>query len=156
MTALATPAPDGVAPADSGLGTRMPAAPPHLEGDHAATRQHPLAEPDSAARDGRAVVVSLPTEIDVTNSLDVGVQLCAAIDDGSAMVIADMTMTRFCDTSGFRMLLVASEAAADRGADLRVVVPAGSAVFRTLGIMAFDQVLRVYPSLQDALPESGH
>jgi len=133
----------------------MSAAPPQPEGDRAATRQHLSAEPDSAAQDGGAVVISLPTEIDVTNSLDVGVQLCAAIDDG-AVVIADMTMTRFCDTSGFRMLLVASEAAADRGAHLRVVVPVGSAVFRTLGIMAFDQLLRVYPSLQDALPESGH
>jgi anti-sigma B factor antagonist len=154
MTAPATPAPDGVAPADSVLGTRLPAAPPQPERDHAAARQHSSPEPDSA-RDGRGIVVSLPTEIDVTNSLDACVQLCAAIDDGAAMVIADMTMTRFCDTSGFRMLLVASEAAADRGAQLRVVVPAGSAVLRTFRIMAFDQVVRVYPSLQDALPESG-
>ena len=86
MTAPATPAPDGVAPAGSGPGTRMSAAPPQPEGDRAATRQHLSAEPDSAAQDGGAVVISLPTEIDVTNSLDVGVQLKQVVHAGVAEI----------------------------------------------------------------------
>jgi len=101
------------------------------------------------------VVVRLPAEIDIANSLDACLQLCVAIDGGAPVVIADMTRTRFCDSSGFRMLLVAADIAAERDAQFRVVVQPGSAVLRAIGVMAFDRVLNIYFRLQEALRDPG-
>ena len=46
------------------------------------------------------VVVVLPAEIDVTNSEQVYDRLVAALTPGVDIVIADMTSTSFCDSSG--------------------------------------------------------
>ena len=110
--------------------TRASATAPQPEGFQAAAPQHVAAEPGAATQDGRVTVVALalPTEIDITNSLDACVQLCAAIDDGAQLIIADMTLTGFCDTSGFRMLLAVREIAYDRGTEFRIVMPPGGAV----------------------------
>ena len=101
------------------------------------------------------VVVTLPAEIDLDNADQVGRQLDAALAPGVATVVADMTATRFCDTSGVRMLVLAHQGAAAHHAELRVVIPSAN-VLRVLAITKVDTVLRIYPSLQDALtpPES--
>jgi anti-sigma B factor antagonist len=95
-------------------------------------------------------IVAMPEEIDITNAEDAGAGLRQAIGHGTAVVIADMTRTVFCDSSGIRILLEATERAAEAGAGLRVVVesPAVLRILRTTGV---DQLLRIYPSLQAAL-----
>ena len=98
----------------------------------------------------RRVVVTLPAEIDLDNAGQIGRQLDAALAPGVATVIADMTATRFCDTSGVRTLVLAHKGAAARHAELRVVIPSAD-VLRVLAITKVDSVLRIYPSLQDAL-----
>jgi anti-sigma B factor antagonist len=102
----------------------------------------------------RPVIVPLPVEIDVSNAQGVCSLLCEAVDGGATMIIADMTETKFCDSSGFRMLLIAHDRAAGVGAQLRVAVAPESAVVRALGVMSFDRVLRVYPSLGEAIAAS--
>jgi len=98
----------------------------------------------------RRVVVTLPTEIDTNNADQIGRQLDAALAPRVATVIADMSATRFCDTAGVRMLVLADKGAAAYNAELRVVVPSAN-VLRVLAIMEVDRVLRIYSSLQDAL-----
>jgi anti-sigma B factor antagonist len=100
--------------------------------------------------DARRVVVTLPAEIDLDNADQVGRRLDAALAPGVATVIADMTATRFCDTSGIRMLVLAHKGAAARHAELRVVIPSAD-ILRVLGILKVDTVLRIYPSLEEAL-----
>ena len=98
----------------------------------------------------RRVVVTLPAEIDLDNAGQIGRQLDAALAPGVATVVADMTATRFCDTSGIRMLVLAHKGAAARHAELRVVIPSAD-ILRVLAIVKVDTVLRIYPSLKDAL-----
>ena len=101
------------------------------------------------------VVVALPGEIDMANADQIGQQLDAALTPGVATVIADMTATRFCDTSGVRMLVLANRGAAAHNAELRVVIPSAS-ILRVLAITKVDRVLRIYPSLEGALtPPAG-
>jgi hypothetical protein len=72
-------------------------------------------------------------------------------------VIADMTATTFCDSSGVRLLVMAHEEAAATGVDLRLVVPSVN-VLRTLALIGADWLLPIYPSLEDALgpePRAG-
>jgi anti-sigma B factor antagonist len=109
------------------------------------------AQPELGAR---RVVVALPAEIDLDNADQIGRQLGAALAPGVAMVIADMTATSFCDTSGVRMLVLAHKGAAACHAELRVVIPSAN-VLGVLAIMKVDRVLRIYPSLEDALASRG-
>src|SRR5271165_3105595 len=50
-------------------------------------------------------IVTRPAEIDTTNAHAVGDQLRAALRRGVPVVIADMSATAFCDSSGIRQLL---------------------------------------------------
>jgi hypothetical protein len=47
-----------------------------------------------------AIVVTLPREIDMTNAGRVGEDLKAPFAPGVGLVVADMSGTRLCDTSG--------------------------------------------------------
>jgi anti-sigma B factor antagonist len=99
-------------------------------------------------------IVALPEEIDIANAQQVGAELCTAFRPGVAVVIADMTRTTFCDSSGIRHLLVASDRAAATGAELRLAI-GSTTVLRILGTTGVDQVLKIYPSLQAALTNAS-
>lgn len=103
----------------------------------------------SAARP--PVIVTLPTEIDATNHAAVHEQLLAACAPGVTTVIADLTGTTFCDSAGFRVLVLAHRSAADDGAQLSVAVTPGGAVSRMLQVLDLERLLNVYLSLDAAL-----
>lgn len=98
---------------------------------------------------GSAVVV-LPDEIDAVNAGSVGELLGAAIVPGVTVVVADMTVTDFCDCAGINILILASHQASASNAELRLAV-SSPAVLRVLELIGADQVLRVYPDLTAAL-----
>lgn len=97
------------------------------------------------------VVVVLPTEIDATNSEQVHDQLVAALAPGVDVVIADMTSTSFCDSSGVHALVFAHEAAVTRGIRLRLAVPRDGSVPRVLQLIGVGRVLSIYSSLAEAI-----
>jgi len=98
----------------------------------------------------RSVVVTLPTEIDISNAESIGDELCAAFAPGVRTVIADMTATRFCDSSGISVLMLAQRKAIAAHAELRLVA-LSTAVLRALTLVRIDHFLPVYASLADAL-----
>lgn len=104
---------------------------------------------------GKAVcapaIVVLPAEIDIVNSAAAGMSLLDALGN-TGPIIADMTGTAFCDSTGVRMLLVAHDRAIASGSELRIVVKPGSAVIRTLAILGVDRILPIYASIEDAMP----
>ena len=109
-----------------------------------------------------AAVIALPSEIDMANADRVGQQLGSALAPGVATAIADMTATRFCDSSGISMLVRAHKQAAANRTELRLVVRS-TAVLRTLTLVGLDHLLPIYPSLSQALaagpaprPETRH
>ncbi len=97
-----------------------------------------------------AVVIALPAEIDMANAGRVGAELGSAFAPGVRTVIADMTATRFCDSSGISVLVRAHKQAVASRTELRLVVPSG-AVLRALTLVRMDDVLPIYPSLSQAL-----
>ena len=71
------------------------------------------------------VVVTLPGEIDMANADRVGKDLEAAFGPGVGVVVADMSGTRFCDTSGIGAMVLACQRAQARHAGCRVVAGPG-------------------------------
>lgn len=95
-------------------------------------------------------IVTLPGEVDISNAPRIGRELLGAFGPRATVVIADMSLTEFCDSSGIRRLLIANDAARARGCELRVVVrsPVVLRVVQTLGV---DRMLRIYTSVGEAL-----
>lgn len=108
---------------------------------------------DRAAR-VMPVVVVLPAEIDVTNSGQVYEQLVAALAPGVDAVVADMTSTVFCDSSGVHAIMHAYESAAARNVGLRLAVSSNTSVRRVLQLIGMARLVPVYESLQEALAAS--
>ena len=100
----------------------------------------------------RLAVVTLPDEIDIGNDGHVQDTLTSALDDGTAVLVADAGGTAFCGCSGVTALLLTHHQAAAAGAQLRVVVGSPS-MRRILELTAADQVLDTYPTLAAALAD---
>jgi anti-sigma B factor antagonist len=102
---------------------------------------------------GRAtpVVVVLPAEIDITNADEVGQQLAAALSRGAATVVADLTSTSFCDSSGVHAIVQAHEKATARDIGLRLAVSPGGSVRRVLQLTGANHIMPVFATVQDAI-----
>ena len=100
------------------------------------------------------VVVELPAEIDVTNSEQVYQQLIGVLAPNITTVVADMTATLFCDSSGVHAIMRAYESAAARDITMRVAVSPGGSVHRVLELIGAARLMPVHPSLADALSEA--
>jgi anti-sigma B factor antagonist len=99
---------------------------------------------------GSWAVVTLPQEVDVSNSGPIGQELASAVDQGAVMVIADMTATTFCDTSGARELVAARKHARAASAEIRLVIKA-NAVLRVFEIIGLGELFDVFADLATAL-----
>ena len=103
-----------------------------------------------AQRRDEQVVVTLPGEIDMTNSPGVLEELLAAISRKPTLVVADMTATTFCDSSGIHAITAAHQRAVAADTDLRLVIshPAPRRAFQLCGV---DAIISIYPDLPAAL-----
>src|ERR1700730_9039100 len=101
------------------------------------------------------VVVVLPAEIDVTNSEQVYEQLVAVLAPGVNTVIADMTSTVFCDSSGVHAIMHAYESAAARDVRMRLGVWPATSVRPVLALIGVGRLMPVHASLQEALTASA-
>ena len=99
---------------------------------------------------GPQLTVAMPGEIDLANAGQVRAELAAALARGAAVVIADMSMTSFCDCAGVSALLAAARSAESAGCQLRVVARA-DAVLRIFGLTGLDTALPVFPGTAAAL-----
>jgi anti-sigma B factor antagonist len=69
-------------------------------------------------------------------------------------VIADMTATVFCDSSGVHAIMHAYESAAARDIRMRLAVSPTTSVRRVLELIGVSRLMPVYPSLKEALEAS--
>ena len=96
----------------------------------------------------RAVVVTLPAQIDISNSGQVHDVLARSLRGGAAVLIADATRTTFCDCSGVTALTRAHRRAAITRAQLRVAAsPAVARILQLIGAHGLD----TYPTVAAAL-----
>lgn len=100
-------------------------------------------------------VVTAPEEIDIANAAGLQAALLEAAlletaEPGRAMVVVDMSRTRFCDSAGLNALVAAARQARAVGGEVRLVV-VGEAVARIVALTGVDRVIPVYAGLEDAL-----
>ena len=96
------------------------------------------------------VVVEFPDEFDFSNAGEVAKRLRAAILPGVNVVVADLTRTTFCDSSGARIMLLARDWARADDVELRLAVPPGPTLV-VLKLLTLDELFAIYPSLEGAL-----
>lgn len=94
-------------------------------------------------------VVRFPAEVDVSCASLVGAELAAAIASGAPLVIADLSLTTFCDSSGVTMLATAWRLACARRVELRLVV-ASDPVRRIVELTGLDTLIPVFGGLAAA------
>lgn len=98
-------------------------------------------------------VVTPPAEIDLTTADRFRLVLLEAAAHGDATVVVDMTHTKFCDSAGLSVLARAHKRALEEGGELRLVIPAGGAVFRIFTLTSLHRFIPRFGSLQEALPQ---
>jgi anti-sigma B factor antagonist len=99
---------------------------------------------------GQVAAVTLPEEIDLTNAGTVLDELLAALNQGALLLVADMSRTNFCDSSGVSAIVRVFRQAVASGSGLRLVVGA-PAVQRVLSITGVDRLVDVFPSVAASL-----
>jgi anti-sigma B factor antagonist len=99
-------------------------------------------------------VVAAPEEIDITNAPELGSALLEAAAHGHGTLVADLTGTQFCDSSGLHTLLAAHKRAQAEGGEVRLVIP-GTAVLRVFAIMGADRMIPNFTSLEEALAQTS-
>jgi anti-sigma B factor antagonist len=99
-------------------------------------------------------VVAAPEEIDITNAQGLRSALLQAAAAGSGTIVADMTRTRFCDSSGLHTLLAAHRRAQAEGGELLLVIR-GTAVRRVFAITSIDRMIPNFTSLDQALAQTS-
>jgi anti-anti-sigma factor len=120
-------------------------------------------------------VVTAPEEIDITNADGLQAALLKAVllepaqrepaqretaqretaqretaEPGRALVVVDMSRTRFCDSAGLNALVTADRRARADGGEIRLAA-VGEAVARVVALTGVDRVVAVYATLEDAL-----
>jgi anti-sigma B factor antagonist len=111
-------------------------------------------EPFPVAWLGRAAVITLPEEIDLTNADQVRDELLALLNRGPSVLIVDMAGTTFCDSAGINALVRAHKRATANDTEIRLVV-GSPGVQRVLAITGIDRLITIYPNLTDSLAEVG-
>jgi anti-sigma B factor antagonist len=101
---------------------------------------------------GQGVVLTLPTQIDLTNADELRDELLRTVNHGPAVLVADMAGTSFCAVAGVHALLHARRRADTAGVGLRVVAGPGT-VRRILELTRADRLLDVQSSLEAALAD---
>ena len=118
-----------------------------------------LAEALPAEPAVKPVVVQLPAEFDIGSAGDVAELMRAAIVPEAGVVVADLTATVFCDSSGVRVILLARDWATADDVELRLAVPPGPTL-EVLKWVGLHKLVPIYPALAEALagkpaPDAG-
>jgi anti-sigma B factor antagonist len=117
-------------------------------------------------RTARYTVAELPPEIDISNADDVGERLLDLATTGrppGVPLIADMTRTTFCDSTGVSALLRLRRRLSPLGRRIYLVVPRTGLVRRVFDLAAVSHLVpicedvgsAVAQAVSDTLDESG-
>jgi anti-sigma B factor antagonist len=99
-------------------------------------------------------VVAAPEEIDITNAPELRSALLEAAAHGHGSLVADLSQTQFCDSSGLHTLLAAHKRATAAGGDMLLVI-SGNAVLRVFTITGVDHIIPNFTSLEEALAQTS-
>lgn len=100
-------------------------------------------------RDGSAAIVHVAGEIDLSNAPMLGESITAELKESPSLLIVDLTKVSFLASAGLNELIVAGEKA-EPLTTLRVVAT-DRTILRTLNLTGLDNVLAIFPTVDDAL-----
>ena len=101
---------------------------------------------------GGVPVVAAPEEIDITTAGALRAALLEAAARGHGTFVVDMSLTRFCDSSGLQALVAAHRRARAEDGEVLLVIP-DAAVLRIFAITSMDRVIPNFASLDEALAQ---
>lgn len=99
-------------------------------------------------------VVAAPEEIDITNADALRSALLEAAAHRPGTLVVDMTVTRFCDSSGIHTLFAAHQRVQAEGGELLLVIP-DIAPLRAFQLTGLDRVIPIVTSLDQALTQTS-
>ena len=108
-------------------------------------------EADHPNADGaEVVVVRIEEEVDLSNADRLGAQAAKAVPNSAAGLVIDLSGVAYIDSAGIGLLFKLGERLQRRRQHLAVVVPDESPVRRVLVVSAFDRVVDLAASVEDA------
>jgi anti-anti-sigma factor len=105
---------------------------------------------EGLASSAEVVVVRIEEEIDLSNADRLGAQVAKAVPNSAAGLVVDLSGVDYIDSAGIGLLSKVSERLQRRRQHLAVVVPEESPVRRVLVVSAFDRVVDLAASVEDA------
>ncbi|MGX7681372.1 STAS domain-containing protein [Jatrophihabitans sp. DSM 45814] len=95
------------------------------------------------------VVIEVRGEVDLHSATHLRDRLISAIDDGSKIVIVDLTNLGFIDSTGLGALVAARNRAEEKGATLRLAC-AAERLLKLFRITGLHEVFSIYSSVSEA------
>jgi anti-sigma B factor antagonist len=102
---------------------------------------------------GDVEVLALAGDIDMANGPQMRGEIRRCLEERPAVLVVDLSAVTFLNSTALTVLVEADRAAAAH-IELRVVA-SNRIVLRPIQITALDQVLAVFPTLEDALAGTG-
>ena len=103
----------------------------------------------SPRRDGDALVLHVAGDLDVLTAPTLMTHLDVALSGGTALLIVDLLDVTFLSSAGISVLVETHRLTEPAGVSLRVVAE-GPATSRPMRLMCVDQIIDLYPTLEDA------
>jgi anti-anti-sigma regulatory factor len=104
---------------------------------------------------GLTAIVRIPAQFELAAIESVTADLLAAITCGAELVVVDLSATVVYERAATDTLVGAYWLAVLAGTEMRLVAP-GQAARTALTIGGLDDLVRVYPSLGDAIADQSH
>lgn len=103
--------------------------------------------------DGGRTVVRIEGDLDFASVSPVTDELERVLAETRESLILDLSATTFLDSAGLKLLYEVHAVMRGRGTDVRLIVPPGNLIHRTLALTDAERSLPIQPSLDD--PQSG-
>lgn len=100
---------------------------------------------------GDLSIAAVEGEIDASNAGELGESLRALLSNESSVLVIDLTATTYLDSAGLNLLFALDGELRGRQQELRLVVPAGSPLTRTLAITGLDRAVKTAATREAAL-----
>lgn len=99
---------------------------------------------------GEVVVMRIEDEIDLSNADRIGAEIAKAVPSAAAGLVVDLSSARYIDSAGIGLLFKLSERLHRRRQHLAIAVPEESPARRVLLLSAFDRVVELAATVEDA------
>jgi len=101
---------------------------------------------------GSVRVISCHGQMTLDAGADAMMRACdVALDDGARSLVVDLTTLSFLDSAGVGALVASAKHAGDRGAVMRIALPASGVVPRIFEITQLDRAFEVFTGVDEAV-----